>query len=139
MMFIVQTKKKREVKSGTKRSPSLPIISLAMLSRINKYPTSTTFCSPVGTNFGFPNAIKNTTETITVQMIDKITGFVMSIEVSPNKLMEASGGHSKIPAPGAGKGQVSSPNLQLTSTKEIKLATSTTSDWLHFTYYLSIA
>jgi hypothetical protein len=114
------------------------MISLAMLSRINKYPTSTTFCSPVGTNFGFPNAIKKTTETITVQTIAKITGLVIPIEDNPNKLMEARGGHSKIPAPGAGKGQVSSPNLQVTSTKEIKLATSTTSNWLHFTYYLSI-
>ena len=53
----------------------------------------------------------------------KITGLVTSIEVNP-RLREVMARHSKIPAPGAGNGQAWSPNLQVTSAKEIKLAMS---------------
>jgi hypothetical protein len=46
--------------------------------------------------------------------------------------MEANGRQSNIAAPGAGNGHASSPNLQVTSLNEIKLATPNTFVWLHF-------
>jgi hypothetical protein len=69
-----------------------------------------------------------------VQSIAKITGLVTSMEVKPKRLKEAKGCHSNIPAPGAGNGHSLSPNLQVTSLKEIKLATTNTFVWLHFIY-----
>ena len=69
-----------------------------------------------------------------MQSIAKITGLVTSMDVKPKRLKDAKGFHSNIPAPGAGKGHSRSPNLQVTSLKEIKLATTNTFVWLHFIY-----